>query len=88
MYALDRNSGKEIWNFAAKKKVDSSPVVAGRRVYVGSSDGNLYVLDLARGTELKQFALGKDISASPAIAGDRLVIGTMEGIIYCIGGKN
>jgi outer membrane protein assembly factor BamB len=88
VYALDRKSGKETWSFAAKKKVDSSPVVAGQRVYVGSSDGNLYVLDLASGSEVKQFALGKEIAASPAIGGNCLVIGTMEGTVCCIGAKN
>jgi outer membrane protein assembly factor BamB len=87
VYALDRKSGKETWSFAAKKKVDSSPVVAGRRVYVGSSDGNLYVLDLASGSALKSFALGKDITASPAVGGNTLVIGTMEGTVTCLGAK-
>jgi outer membrane protein assembly factor BamB len=63
-------------------------VVAGQRVYVGSSDGNLYVLDLASGSERKHFALGRDILASPAVGGNCLVIGTMEGTVCCIGAKN
>jgi outer membrane protein assembly factor BamB len=88
VYALDRKSGKEVWNFAAKKKLDSSPVVAGQRVFVGSSDGNLYALDLASGTERKHFTLGREIAGSPAIGDNNLVIGTMEGIVYCIGAKN
>ena len=87
VYALDRQSGKQAWSFTAKKKVDSSPVVAGQRVFVGSSDGNLYVLDLASGTERKHFELGREIAASPAIGDNSLVIGTMEGNIYCIGAK-
>jgi outer membrane protein assembly factor BamB len=88
VYALDRKSGKEVWNFAAKKKVDSSPVVAGQRVFVGSSDGNLYVLDLMSGSERKHFTLGREIAGSPAIGDNNLVIGTMEGTVYCIGAKN
>lgn len=88
VYALDRSSGKPVWNFAAKKKVDSSPVVAGGTVYVGSSDGNLYVLDLANGSERTHFSLGKEITGSPAVADNRLVIGTMEGVVYCLGPKN
>jgi outer membrane protein assembly factor BamB len=87
VYVLDRKSGKEVWNFATKKKVDSSPVVAGQRVFVGSADGNLYVLDLASGKERQHFALGKEIAASPAIGENSLVIGTMDGVIYCIGAK-
>lgn len=87
VYALDRKTGKEVWNFATKKKVDSSPVVAGPRVFVGSADGELYVLDLASGSERKRFALGKEITASPAIGENSLVIGTMDGVVYCIGAK-
>ena len=34
-----------------RARVDSSPAIAGGRVYVGSSDGKLYVLDAATGAE-------------------------------------
>ena len=36
---------------STRARVDSSPAVAGGRVYVGSSDGKLYVLDAATGAE-------------------------------------
>jgi outer membrane protein assembly factor BamB len=89
VYALDRASGKEVWHFATKNKVDGSPVVAGQRVYIGSFDGFLYVLDLAKGTEVKQFRLAKrgPIIASPAVADGCLVIGTNDGTVYCLGAK-
>jgi outer membrane protein assembly factor BamB len=88
VYALERKSGKEVWSFATKKKVDSSPVIAGQRVFVGSSDGNLYMLELASGNERKHFTLGREITASPAVGDNSLVIGTMDGSIYCFGTKN
>lgn len=87
VYALDRKSGAKVWDFATRGKVDSSPVVAGPRVYVGSNDGNLYVLDLDKGTELQQLKLGKAIVASPAVAKESLVIATKEGVVYCLGAK-
>jgi outer membrane protein assembly factor BamB len=87
IHALDRKTGKEVWHFATGGKVDSSPVVVGRRVFVGSQDGNLYVLDLAKGTELKRFNLGAPITASPAVAENCLVIGTQDGVLYCFGKK-
>jgi outer membrane protein assembly factor BamB len=65
--------------------VDSSPVIAGGRVYVGSSDGRLYVLDLETGKKLSEFDAGSGITASPAIAGGRVVIGSQDGIIYALG---
>ena len=76
-----------MWAFPTKGRVDSSPVVVGERVFVGSSDGNLYVLDLARGKELTRFELGRGVVASPAVAAGRLVIGTTDGTLYCLGKK-
>ena len=39
VYALDRATGKRVWDFATDGRVDSSPVVAGQRVYFGSQAG-------------------------------------------------
>jgi outer membrane protein assembly factor BamB len=85
VYALDRATGKEVWSVPTDGKVDSSPVVAGDRVYVGSYDGRLYVLDLATGKELQRIQLDGPVSASPAASGGCLVIGTEKGTVYCFG---
>ena len=66
-------------------RVESSPVVVGSRVFVGSTDGRLYELDLAKGTKLSDFDAGAAITASPAVAGGGLVIGTHDGRLYCFG---
>jgi outer membrane protein assembly factor BamB len=65
--------------------VDSSPAVAGGRIYVGSSDGRLYVLDSAKGAKLWEFDTGAPLTASPAIAAGKVVIGSGDGVIYCFG---
>ena len=65
--------------------MDSSPVIASGRVYVGSSDGHFYVLDLASGKKLWDFEAGSPLSASPAIAAGRVVIGSQDGRLYCFG---
>jgi outer membrane protein assembly factor BamB len=65
--------------------VDSSPVIAGGRVYVGSSDGRFYVFDLMKGSKLWEFDTGSALSASPAVAGGRIVIGSQDGRVICFG---
>jgi outer membrane protein assembly factor BamB len=85
--ALARKDGREDWVFRTKGKVDSSPVIVGKRVYVGSLDGNLYVLDLAKGKPVQQVPLGNEVVASPAVAENCLVIGTRGGTLYCLGKK-
>jgi outer membrane protein assembly factor BamB len=49
IHAIDAATGKPAWKFVTRARVDSSPALAGGRVYVGSSDGKLYVLDAASG---------------------------------------
>jgi outer membrane protein assembly factor BamB len=85
VYAIDRATGKEVWSVPTEGKVDSSPVVVGKRVYAGSHDGRLYVLELDTGKLIERIQLDGPISASPAIGGGCLVIGTEKGTVYCFG---
>ena len=78
-------TGKAAWTFTTRARIDSSPVVAAGRVYVGGNDGKLYVLDTATGTPLFDFEAGGPLSASPAIASGRLVIGSQDGKLFCLG---
>jgi outer membrane protein assembly factor BamB len=78
-------TGKSVWTFAARARVDSSPAVAGGRVYIGSSDGRLYVLDAEDGKKQWEFDTGAALTASPAIASGRVVIGSSDGVVYCFG---
>lgn len=75
VHAVDRQTGKGVWKFPTRSRVDSSPVIAGDRLYVGSSDRNLYCLELATGKEVWKHAVGQSVTASPAIGEGVLVIG-------------
>ena len=77
--------GKAAWTFATRARVESSPAIAGDRVFVGSNDGRFYVLSLNDGTKLWEFNAGAPLSASPAIANGRIVIGSQDGRLYCFG---
>jgi outer membrane protein assembly factor BamB len=87
VWAFDRQTGKEAWNFPTGRAVDASPLVVGQRVYSPSMDGKLYVLDLATGRLLQKLALDGPIAASAAVADGRLVLGTTKGTLYCLGAK-
>lgn len=77
--------GKSVWTFATRARVESSPAIAGGRVFVGSNDGRFYVLALNDGAKLWEFNAGAPLSASPAIANGRIVIGSQDGRLYCFG---
>lgn len=85
VHALDPATGQALWTYAAGARVDSSPVIAGDRVYFGA--GAVIGLDLASGAEVWRYETGASISASPAVAAGRLVIGATDGTVYCFGQK-
>jgi outer membrane protein assembly factor BamB len=78
-------AGRAVWTFATRARVESSPAIAGGRVFVGSNDGRFYVLSLTNGAKLWEFNTGSPLSASPAIANGRIVIGSQDGRLYCFG---
>lgn len=86
--ALQRQTGKEVWAFATKGKVDSSPVVVGQRVLVGSVDGGLYVLDLGRGTQVARVDLRSPITNAAAVGDNCVVVATFPGQVCCLTGRN
>jgi outer membrane protein assembly factor BamB len=88
VHATLRTTGALAWSFAADGRVDCSPVIAGNRVYVGSTNGTFYVLDLDKGTDVQSLELGQGITASPAAAQGCIVIGTTDGLLYCLGKKD
>ena len=49
VHAFDPKTGRQIWTFTTKSRVDGLPVVVGDRLYVGSGDGRLYGLSAENG---------------------------------------
>jgi outer membrane protein assembly factor BamB len=49
LYAIDERTGSQIWKFAAKSRIPSSPAVANGVVYFGAYDGIFYALDAVSG---------------------------------------
>ncbi|MFV1995241.1 MAG: PQQ-binding-like beta-propeller repeat protein [Verrucomicrobiales bacterium] len=86
LHCLDRITGEQIWEFEARRSVDSSPVVCPNAIYVGSDDGWLYALDPASGEEIWAYEIGDEVKSSPAIAQRVLVISGGDGVVYAFEG--
>ena len=76
-----------MWTFPTRGKVESSPVVAGGRVVVGSDDGRVYVVSLADGSEVWNYDIGQPVQSSPAVVDGYIVIGSDDGYVYCFTSK-
>ncbi|HTQ38955.1 MAG TPA: PQQ-binding-like beta-propeller repeat protein [Pirellulales bacterium] len=87
VHALDPKTGEKLWDFPTKGRVDSSPVVVGRRVFVGSADGRIYGLDVASGENVWEYECGGALVGSLAAVQRHLVIASDAGVVYCFGEK-
>ncbi len=85
VHCMSASTGKRLWTFTTRARVESSPTIADGRVFVGSNDGKFYVLDFQTGAKVWEFDAGAPISASAAIAAGRVVIGSQDGRLYCFG---
>lgn len=85
--AFHPQTGKKLWSFRTRGRVDASPVLAGQRVFVGSADGRLYALDRKSGNKLWEYEAGGQFLAGAAVAQGKLIIGNHDGTLYCFGAK-
>ena len=82
--ALDKNTGKIIWQFQTSGKIYSTPAIANDKVVCASTDNTIYCLNLKTGQEEWSFATEKSIVASPVIRKKSVYIGSSEGIFRSI----
>jgi outer membrane protein assembly factor BamB len=86
VHAIDARTGKGVWTFTTRSRVESSPAAADGRVYIGSNDGRFYVLEAATGKKLWEYEAGAALSSSPAIGQGKVVIASQDGRVFCFGG--
>jgi hypothetical protein len=93
LYAIDLNSGKQMWRYDTKgrslnsadfgydsKSILSSPAVSDGVVYVGSRDGCLYAVEARKGTLKWTHDYGGTWAiSSPAVRGEIVYMGTADG---------
>jgi outer membrane protein assembly factor BamB len=97
LYAVGLEDGAELWRYATRGRIRSSPAVADGVVYVGSMDGTMHAVDTRTGERVWQYetegaglssaAFGFDrqsVQSSPAVVGGRVVFGARDGFMYAL----
>ncbi len=77
--AVRLDNGELIWSVPTGGKIFSTPEVAIDRVFIGSTDRNVYCLDLNDGHVIWKYTTGKSIVASPAVLDSMVYIGGSDG---------
>jgi len=76
LYALDVQTGQEIWSTDGFSQLENSGAVAGDVLVVGGYDQRIRALDRHTGEVLWSFNTVSFVQASPLIVGDRVYIAT------------
>lgn len=86
LYAINRYSGREVWNYDYKVSwIISSPVVIGNKVFTGTSDGQfIQALDVHTGKEIWRTQTFAPVWASAVAAGKYIYVAGNDGVLYCL----
>ena len=98
LVALDRTTWEERWHVQTEPAlvyttpysrhpsatVDSSPVLVGKMVYCGASDGILYAIDLESGRTIRRHRMGAPVMAGLTHEGEYLYAVDYGGNVYSI----
>ena len=82
---MNANNGAYIWNFLTGSDIWSSPAIADGKLYIGSSDYNLYCLNASSGSKIWRYTTGDWVESSPAVVCGKVCVGSGDGKLYCFG---
>ena len=87
VWALDGNTGEDIWSFADVKigSSDSTPIIgADGKLYVGSDDGKVYALDGKTGEKIWEFEAGGKVSCPCIDKSGKIYLASMDHKVYAL----
>jgi len=73
-----------LWKFKTDGEVKSSPAISDRRVFVGSSDKNIYALDLQTGEKLWSYKAGDSVESAPCVLDGQVFVGSSDNWLYAL----
>ncbi len=72
------------WRFKTGAEVKSSPAIVSGRVFIGSSDANVYALDLRTGSKVWSYKTGGAVEAPPTVVERAVYVGATDGWLYAL----
>lgn len=86
--AVALEDGKALWSTSTNGKIFSTPAISRDRVFIGSTDKNVYCLDLHSGQIIWTRPTGKSIVASPSVVEGTVFIGGSDGTFRALDAEN
>jgi hypothetical protein len=89
IYALDFQTGNEVWRYDTELPLGNSPSVSGNILYVGGLDRRIYALNADTGSLIWTFNGAKGgYSANPLVIDNKVLVGNRDGYFYAIDASN
>jgi outer membrane protein assembly factor BamB len=82
---LDPKTGKERWVVNMRSSMDSSPIIVGDKVIVGTKGGKCVSLNLKSGEKIWEYDVGAQIVGALSYANDVLYVSVKNGNLYAFG---
>lgn len=83
LVAMNARTGRIKWRFDAMP-IESSPLLRGNKLYVGSWDGNVYAIGARKGKRHWAYQTGNKVNASPAYWKGRVYVADDSGTLYAL----
>jgi outer membrane protein assembly factor BamB len=84
--AWDADTGRTRWRFNSAP-IESSPLLKGKRLFVGSWDHGVYALNAKTGKRIWRFGADDQVNTSAAYWKGRIYIGSDGGTLYSLSAK-
>lgn len=92
LYALDINTGKEIWRFKTRGEIRSNVCIDADYLHLNGGDGTLYTLDRKTGKQIWRFSTKGErkydfadyFHSTPVLANKIIYFGSGDGSLYSI----
>ncbi|WP_372366303.1 PQQ-binding-like beta-propeller repeat protein [Candidatus Uabimicrobium sp. HlEnr_7] len=84
IFAVDIQSGKDIWQYKTKSRIETSPIIVGDKIVFAEFSGRLHFINKKSGKHIWTFETGSRIYASPAVSQGYLIIGCDDGTVYAL----
>jgi outer membrane protein assembly factor BamB len=83
LIAMDARTGRTKWRFESKP-IESSPLLRGKRIFIGSWDGNVYALNARNGRKIWTTTIGSKVNASAAYFDGRIYVADYTGTLHAL----
>jgi outer membrane protein assembly factor BamB len=85
LYAIDEQTGKELWKYDTQQDVVGTPTISNGTAYVAKPGGPLFALDAKTGAERFSFDTPQRAGVTPAaVDGTTLYVGSPDSSFYAL----